>query len=85
MRAALREAEWQYRYHRFARFNEFADWTRQMCADQPWRRETILCQSAEGNWMARQLIRMKLAERGVDHCAREAEPSDGRRKKKKRK
>ncbi|KAL1524950.1 hypothetical protein AB1Y20_019826 [Prymnesium parvum] len=69
--AALREAEWQVRYHRYARFNEFADWTRQMCMDAPWRSETILCQSAQGNWMARQLIRMKLAEREVDNCQRQ--------------
>lgn len=55
--AAIREAEWQLRYQRFAQFNEFADWTRQMCMDAPWRDETILCQSAQGNWMARQLIR----------------------------
>jgi len=31
-----------------------------VCSD-PWQAETVLCQAAGGSWLARELIRAKLA------------------------
>ena len=39
----------------------------QVCADE-WQLETVLCQAARGSWLARELIRAKLASRDTDHC-----------------
>ena len=39
----------------------------QVCADA-WQLETVLCQAARGSWLARELIRAKLASRDTDHC-----------------
>ena len=41
---------------RSAKLDDFRAWTLETCKD-PWTRETILCQAAEGNWLARQLVR----------------------------
>jgi hypothetical protein len=79
--AALREAEWQVRYRRQWELNEFARWTNEMCSSEnTWRSETILCQSVQGNWLARQLVRIKLAQADVDHCDRDTDADGGRRR-----
>ena len=48
---------------------EFAVWVYKICTREPWHAETILCQSLDDrNWLARQLLLIKLADRDVDHC-----------------
>lgn len=48
-------------------YDEFHRWTYLVCSE-PWQRETVLCQAAGGSWLARELIRAKLAKTDADHC-----------------
>ncbi|EOD37254.1 hypothetical protein EMIHUDRAFT_225688 [Emiliania huxleyi CCMP1516] len=50
---------------------EFRVWTGMVCSD-PWQAETVLCQAAGGSWLARELIRAKLATAEEDHCGLDA-------------
>ena len=48
-------------------YDEFRVWTLDICKD-PWQQETLLCEAARGSWLARELVRAKLATRDTDHC-----------------
>ena len=56
-----------YFYSRSTKLDDFRSWTMEVCMD-PWHRETALCQAVEGNWLAQQLVLVKLHESGADHC-----------------
>ena len=47
--------------------DDFRRWTSEVCAE-PWQHETVLCQAADGNWIARELIRAKIAAKDEDNC-----------------
>ena len=47
--------------------DEFRVWTLEVCKDE-WQQETLLCEAARGSWLARELVRAKLATRDTDHC-----------------
>lgn len=65
--SAMRESAWLIAHRR--KYDGFVRWLADECSDaRPWMKETVLCQSAEGNWLARELIRVKLHERNGDHC-----------------
>jgi hypothetical protein len=64
---ALREVVWALTHVR--QYEAFRDWVQETCGtDRPWMHESILCQSAAGNWLARELVRAKLTQRDVDNC-----------------
>ena len=48
-------------------YDEFRVWTLEVCKDE-WQQETLLCEAARGSWLARELVRAKLATRDTDHC-----------------
>jgi len=64
---------------RSAKLDEFREWTQEVCA-QPWQQETVLCQAADGSWLARELVRAKLQQAGADHCDPELEPNGCRQR-----
>ena len=41
-------------------YDEFRVWTLEVCKE-PWQQETLLCEAARGSWLARELVRAKLA------------------------
>lgn len=76
-RAAYLMFEWGVRGMAWSRalwsmqHEEFRVWTAVTCAD-PWQAETVLCQAAGGSWIARELIRAKVATAGEDHCSKDS-------------
>jgi hypothetical protein len=76
-RAAYLLFEWGVRGMAWSRalwsrqHEEFRVWTAVTCAD-PWQTETLLCQAAGGSWIARELIRAKIATAGEDHCSKDS-------------
>ena len=52
---------------RSRQLDEFSLWSQDMCS-QPWNGETVLCRAVDGSWLARELIRAKLSQRGVHNC-----------------